>query len=243
MKKLSLVVSLVIGGLVGQNAYSNYYADDVDIKKNMLDPSVFNESNADWKKAQEKAAEQRTAFDKVQIPEKNSFPNVQVGKFSNIDVQQIAERYKKKVDDEKKAISGVIGFASFSMPDSSLKKLIADTLKVNGTVVFIGFKNNDFKETAKEIRRLDIRKGNIQINPNAFKQYKVEMVPSIVMVKANAEERIDEEGCVLPENYSKVTGDVSVEYALDLMAKSETGDLKSLASGYLKQVQRGGSNE
>ncbi len=27
MKKLSLVVSLVIGGLVGQNAYSNYYAD------------------------------------------------------------------------------------------------------------------------------------------------------------------------------------------------------------------------
>lgn len=48
MKKLSLVVSLVIGGLVGQNAYSNYYADDAAIKKNMLNENVFSENNADW---------------------------------------------------------------------------------------------------------------------------------------------------------------------------------------------------
>ncbi|WEH90870.1 type-F conjugative transfer system pilin assembly protein TrbC (plasmid) [Acinetobacter soli] len=107
----------------------------------------------------------------------------------------------------------------------------------------MGFKNNEFKETAKEIRRLDIRKGNIQINPNAFKQYKIDVVPSIVLVKAKAEERIDEEGCVLPENYSKVTGDVSLEYALELMAKNETADLKNLANDYLNQARRGKTNE
>lgn len=60
---------MVIGGLVGQNAYSNYYADDAAIKKNMLNENVFSENNADWQKAQEKAAEQRKAFDKVQMPE------------------------------------------------------------------------------------------------------------------------------------------------------------------------------
>ena len=90
---------------------------------------------------------------------------------------------------------------------------------------------------------MDIRKGNIQINPNAFKQYKVDVVPSIVLVKAKAEERIDEEGCILPQNYSKVTGDVSLEYALELMAKNENGDLQNLANNYLSQVKRGEANE
>lgn len=233
----SLVVSVLLGLSAVQATYANYYADDQAIKGNMLNPSVFDESNADWKKAQQKAEEQRKAFNSVMIPEKNSFPNVQVGKFSNIDVQKIAERYSKRVEAEKKTMTGVIGFASFSMPDASLKKLIADTLKVNGTVLFIGFKNNDFKETAKEIRRLDIRKGNIQINPNAFKQYKVDVVPSIVMVKANAEENLDGEGCVFPEKYSKVVGDVSLDFALELMEKNEKGELKQLANNYLNQLR------
>ncbi|WEH90792.1 hypothetical protein PX669_19615 (plasmid) [Acinetobacter soli] len=121
MKKTTFLAALLIG-LVGQSAHSNYYVDDADIKKNMLNPNVFNEDNANWKKAQEKATEQRQAFDKVQVPERNSFPNVQVGKFSNIDVQKIAERYKKRVDEEKKSVSGVIAFVSFSMPDASIKK-------------------------------------------------------------------------------------------------------------------------
>ena len=63
------------------------------------------------------------------------------------------------------------------------------------------------------------------------------------MVKANAEENMDEEGCVMPENYSKVTGDISVEYALEIMAKGEKGELQTLANDYLKQVKRGGGNE
>jgi conjugal transfer pilus assembly protein TrbC len=233
----SLVVSVLLGLSAVQATYANYYADDQAIKSNMMNPNVFDESNADWKKAQQKAEEQRKAFNSVMIPEKNSFPNVQVGKFSNIDVQKIAERYSKRVEAEKRTMTGVIGFASFSMPDASLKKLIADTLKVNGTVLFIGFKNNDFKETAKEIRRLDIRKGNIQINPNAFKQYKVDVVPSIVMVKANAEENLDGEGCVFPEKYSKVVGDVSLDFALELMEKNEKGELKQLANNYLNQLR------
>ena len=48
---------------------------------------------------------------------------------------------------------------------------------------------------------------------------------------------------MLPENYSKVTGDVSVEYALELMAKNETADLKNLANDYLNQARRGKTNE
>ena len=193
-------------------------------------------------KAQKKAEEQRKAFDQVKIPEQNNLPNIQVGKFSNIDVSQIADRYKKRVEAEKKSVTGVIGFVSFSMPDASIKKIIADTLKVNGTVLFIGFKNNDFKETAKEIRRLDIRKGNIQINPNAFKQYKIDVVPSIVLVKANADETLDNEGCVFPEKYSKVVGDVSLDYALVIMEKEEKGELKQLADNYLKNL-RGKADE
>lgn len=231
----------LVGTLTLQSSQANYYADD-GAQKNQINPASLSNSNPEWVKAQKKAEEQRKAFDQVKIPEQNNLPNIQVGKFSNIDVSQIADRYKKRVEAEKKSVTGVIGFVSFSMPDASIKKIIADTLKVNGTVLFIGFKNNDFKETAKEIRRLDIRKGNIQINPNAFKQYKIDVVPSIVLVKANADETLDNEGCVFPEKYSKVVGDVSLDYALEIMEKEEKGELKQLANNYLKNL-RGKADE
>lgn len=239
-KIISLCALLGVGALQGSQA--NYYEEDKVIQKNMMNPDALNNNNSEWLKAQEKAENQRKAFDQVQIPEKNNLPNINVGQFTNVDVGKIAERYKKRVEAEKKSVTGVIGFVSFSMPDASIKKIIADTLKVNGTVLFIGFKDNDFKATAKEIRRLDIRKGNIQINPNAFKQYKIDVVPSIVMVKANAEENLDGEGCVFPEKYSKVVGDVSLDYALEVMEKEEKGELKQLASNYLSQL-RGKAHE
>lgn len=241
MKKIQWAL-LATGLCICHPLLANYYdVDDRTIQKNMLDQSVFDNSNGRWTKAQEKAEKQRQVFDKVIAPVQSSFPNVEAKRYPNVDVQAIAERYKKRVEAEQKAISGIVAFVSFSMPEASIKKIIADTLKVNGTVAFVGFKNNDFKETAKEIRRLDIRKGNIQINPNAFKQYRIDVVPSIVMVKAQAEESLDGEGCVLPQNYSKVTGDVSLEFALELMAKNEAQDLKTLAEHYLATFKNVGN--
>lgn len=243
MKNINVIlISFLVGLTALQGSQANYYSEEAVIKNNMLDEKKLNNANPEWLKAQEKAEQQRKAFDQVQIPEKNSMPNINVGQFTNVDVSKIADRYKKRVEAEKKSVTGVIGFVSFSMPDESIKKIIADTLKVNGTVLFIGFKNNDFKETAKEIRRLDIKKGNIQINPNAFKQYRIDVVPSIVMVKANADEKLDGEGCVFPEKYSKVVGDVSLDFALEVMEREEKGELKQLANNYLNQL-RGKSNE
>ena len=243
MKNINVIlISFLVSLTALQGSQANYYSEGGVIKNNMLDEKKLNNANPEWLKAQEKAEQQRKAFDQVQIPEKNSMPNINVGQFTNVDVSKIADRYKKRVEAEKKSVTGVIGFVSFSMPDESIKKIIADTLKVNGTVLFIGFKNNDFKETAKEIRRLDIKKGNIQINPNAFKQYRIDVVPSIVMVKANADEKLDGEGCVFPEKYSKVVGDVSLDFALEVMEREEKGELQQLANSYLNQL-RGKSNE
>ncbi|MDR8273650.1 type-F conjugative transfer system pilin assembly protein TrbC, partial [Acinetobacter baumannii] len=38
---------------------------------------------------------------------------------------------------------------------------------------------------------------------------------------------------VLPENHSKITGDISLEYALEQMEKKETAELSHIAKRYL----------
>ncbi|MDT1883139.1 type-F conjugative transfer system pilin assembly protein TrbC, partial [Acinetobacter baumannii] len=102
-----------------------------------------------------------------------------------------------------------------------------------GVVVFRGFKDGNYMEMAKAISQIGVKSANIQINPNAFKQYRVDSVPAIVLVKPRAEENLDEEGCVLPENHSKITGDISLEYALEQMEKKETAELSQIAKRYL----------
>lgn len=221
----SLLVMGVITGYTAVVHSNSYYF-----------PSEETVNKKSWNEAIDQAEKQRKVFENVQ-PLPNNLPNVEVGQFTNIDVEQIAKRYKKKGEAQKAKVDGLIAFASFSMPRESLKKLIVDTKKVGGTVMFIGFKGGTYMSMANEIAKLKLEGANIQINPNAFEQYKIKSVPAIVLVKPNGEEKLDTEGCVLPDNYSKVSGDVSIDHALTLMSEKEKPDLKIIAQKYLKDLR------
>ncbi|UNW11119.1 type-F conjugative transfer system pilin assembly protein TrbC (plasmid) [Acinetobacter indicus] len=236
MKKIML--SAIGLSLISLVYAENYYFPKEDQIAAQKPIQIDMESKA-FQQALEQANKQREIFDQVQIPTHNNFPNVKPEK-SPIDVEAIAEKYKKKVTAEKARTDGVIAFASFSMPKESLKKLVKDMEKIGGSVIFVGFKGGTYRSMVENVSKLGLEYGNIQVNPNAFDQYKIKTVPAIVLVKPNAEEKLDLEGCVLPDNYSKVSGDVSLEYALNLMAEKEVSDLKTIAQKYLDQLKEKG---
>ncbi|MGI9215326.1 MAG: type-F conjugative transfer system pilin assembly protein TrbC [Gammaproteobacteria bacterium] len=94
-------------------------------------------------------------------------------------------------------------FVSFSMPKSSLKSLYSDSKLNNGVLLIRGLKNGSFKETAAYLKSLGI---GVEINPQAFKQYKIDKVPTILLLEN--------------EQFKSISGNVSLSYAKELLEAS-----------------------
>lgn len=164
----------------------------------------------------------------------NVFPDVPTPEPSGIDIETIARQYEQKAAARK--MNDLMVFASFSMPKESLKRIVSQANRIGASVVFRGFKNNSWKETALAIGQLGEQNGNILINPLAFTKYQVAAVPTMVIVKADAVDQVDNEGCALPDNYVAVAGDVSLDYALDEVAQ-RSPSFEPLATRYLRQFR------
>src|SRR3546814_16743914 len=76
------------------------------------------------------------------------------------------------LDASDKGAPQLIVFASLSMPEQSLKKLIRDTAKAGGTVVFNGFPGNSMKAFQQGIMKVvdnEDAYGSIGIDPRLFR--------------------------------------------------------------------------
>lgn len=164
---------------------------------------------------------------------RGAFPNVPTQAQPGVDIEQIAKRYERKVRARK--IDDLMVFVSFSMPPETLKKIIHDVHLVGGTVVLRGFKNNSVQATGLAIKDLGESSGSIVVNPNAFEKYKITAVPTLVLAKAEALGELDGTGCALPDAYAAVSGDVSLKYALDVIAQRRK-DYADLADRYGRQL-------
>ncbi len=164
----------------------------------------------------------------------NSFPNLPTPARAGMDIETMARQYEQKAETQK--TDGLMIFASFTMPDESLKNLLKQANRVGASVVLRGFKNNSIKETALAIHALGEAGGNIAINPKSFTQYKIEAVPTVVLTKAEGIGNADEQGCALPEHFIAVSGDVSLDYALAQIVQ-RAPQWESIATSYLRQLQ------
>lgn len=166
---------------------------------------------------------------------RNNFPNVATPSPSSIDVEEIARRYEQKVN--SRGMTDLMIFASFSLPPESLRRIVEQAHQVGASVVFRGFKGNSWKQTVLAIRELGKARGNVLINPDAFVKYKVNAVPAVVLVKANASDQLDQDGCALPDAYAAISGDVSLDYALDELAK-RAPQFEAVATRYARALPR-----
>jgi len=125
-------------------------------------------------------------------------------------------------------------FVSFSMPELSLKLWKEQIKKVNGKLLLRGFKNNSLQETTQHILSLfgeepDV---DITIDPESFQQFNVLVVPTVVIT--HPESIINSNASPI---FDKVSGDTSLEKALERIAESGSLPSQQAASNFLKRYR------
>lgn len=203
------------GALIAAQADTPFFSDKkADTKQEVEQQAAFQ------KELQRVNAEKKSMLEKITTD--SVAPQITEYRNNNIDIEAIAKRYEKGVVQQQKG-ERVYIFATLSMPKSTLKQLVTDVRKIDGAIVLRGFYEGSYKKTYQKIQELGLSDGNIQVNPAAFHKYKITQVPSFVVVKKlGANESLDLDGCVLPNEYIKITGDVSLGYALEKMAANVT---------------------
>jgi conjugal transfer pilus assembly protein TrbC len=137
------------------------------------------------------------------------------------DLASIAQKYQHL--SKPQALASVqpdlLVFVSLSMPKQALERIIEQAERAGATLVFRGIKDGSMNRMGEELQKL-IGQRNVSaaIHPPAFQQFSVTRVPAVVIAGTEAGEVI-ENGCARPETFVKVTGDVTLDYALDYIER------------------------
>ncbi|MDF0490459.1 type-F conjugative transfer system pilin assembly protein TrbC [Sphingomonas sp. H39-1-10] len=134
----------------------------------------------------------------------------------------------------------LIVFASLSMPEASLKRLIADTARARGVVVFRGFPDNSAKRFTAAIARLvrdEAGSAAIGIDPRLFRAFEVQAVPTYVAVSSDFDlcEGFSCKTQVPP--FDRLVGNVTLDYALSAFVEGR-GSGAAVASVALANLRR-----
>lgn len=125
-------------------------------------------------------------------------------------------------------------FVSFSMPNESIKGWMRDGAKVGAPVIIRGLVNHSFKETVNKMTMLtQDNRGGVQIDPTAFQRFSIKQVPAVVVTSGEA--CPDNQSCL--DHYDVVYGDVTLEYALQKIAKQQSAASKTAEAALLKLKQ------
>jgi conjugal transfer pilus assembly protein TrbC len=128
----------------------------------------------------------------------------------------------------------LIAFASLSMPPASLKQLIRDTARAGGVVVFRGFPNNSMKEFSQKLGQIVDRQddfANIGIDPRLFRAFDVQAVPTYIAASSDFDLCAGFACRTKVPPYDRMTGNVTVEYALASFAEGSGPGARVAAIG------------
>lgn len=154
------------------------------------------------------------------VPEIQSLPKP-AGK--SPDIAKIAEAFKHAPSNLSAPIADVpelMVFVSFSLPRETLQRIVSQAEKSGAVLVLRGLKGNSLTQMGEEIAKLvGDRNVTAIIHPPAFKQFDVKRVPSMVLARSGQASKIAEDGCAPATSFIKVDGDVTQEYALDLIER------------------------
>lgn len=111
-------------------------------------------------------------------------------------------------------------FASFSMPNASLRSLIEQGELAGIPIVLRGLVNNSIEDTMRQVHSLyeegEQQESGAVIDPTLFERFGITQVPSVV-VAAHSADVCTPQDCPTPEHV-KIAGDVPLRYSLDRIA-------------------------
>jgi conjugal transfer pilus assembly protein TrbC len=114
-------------------------------------------------------------------------------------------------------------FVTLAMPRASLQRLIDQAERSGATLVLRGLRNQSMRQTLAEVSALlGTRRVAWQIDPQAFEQHDVQVAPTFVLTLSNKGEgspSCTATTCAVTAPFVAVAGDVSLDYALDHLAR------------------------
>ena len=115
-----------------------------------------------------------------------------------------------------------IAFASLSMPEEALSRMIEDTTRAGGVVVFRGFSSGNPQGFITGIRKVVDQAGasNVAIDPRLFRSFAVDRVPTYVALSSDFEPCDQLDCATTPPPHDRIAGNVSVSYVLETLAST-----------------------
>jgi conjugal transfer pilus assembly protein TrbC len=138
------------------------------------------------------------------------------------DIARMAEAYRQTTPGSApgKDVPELMVFISFSLPKETLQRIVSQAEKSGAVLVLRGLKGNSLTRMGEEIAELvGARNVTAIIHPPAFKQFKVRQVPALVLARSGQASQIGEDGCAPASSFIRVDGDVTQDYALDLIER------------------------
>ncbi len=134
-------------------------------------------------------------------------------------------------------------FVSFSMPDITLRRLLTQAERIEGSLILRGLVNDSMAKTKDKIAELlevdaqgNTRFTNgLAIDPTLYQRFDITQVPTFVLTNQPAE-RCSNDGCPSTD-YVRLSGDSTLEYALETMAREAPDSMKDSAKTLLVRMK------
>lgn len=133
-----------------------------------------------------------------------------------------------------------VAFASTSMPPEALRRMIDDTARAGGVVVFRGLPQGSAKALTAALARIarqGERMDGVGIDPRLFRAFGIEAVPAYVVAGSGFDlcDGFDCRTAVPP--HDRMSGNVTVAYALETFARGG-GPGARIAAQHLARLER-----
>ena len=151
-----------------------------------------------------------------------------------LDINQTITDYNALTKNAKASIADnrLLIFISSSMPKKTIINLMNQASSLGAVFVVRGLMNGSYVNTYRYFYNL---KGDsnvaIMLNPTLFNALQVDSVPTFALYQS--EQDLMKTACNVTPKYTKVSGEVSVHYALDELKRSTNADLAQIAANEL----------
>jgi conjugal transfer pilus assembly protein TrbC len=153
------------------------------------------------------------------------------------DLDALVKQYQSgKPVDLPKSSHDLIVFVSFSMPPDILKELARQAKETGAVLVLRGFKDESLAATKQAALIMNQAGAEWDIYPDLFKSFKVTKVPTFAVAAADASSVL-EEGCAPETTYATISGNISIQVALDTIRRRASKPIAALAEARLERIK------
>lgn len=157
------------------------------------------------------------------------------------DLGAISEGYRQQIQAATPVLDSgptLYLFVSLSMPEPTLRRLIAQAGQARATVLVRGLSEGSLRKTAARLQALiGDAPVSLQIDPRPFDRFAVQRVPAFVLSRTATNIECEGAACPVDPAFVRTSGDVSLDYALAYIQRSAP-NWSAAAGIYLQRLER-----